>query len=52
MSHEYCQEIINDLEKLFTTEIGYDVIIYAGENENMKEFHVNSGILCARSQYF
>jgi len=55
MSHEcceYCQEVTNDFEKLLKTEIGYDVIIYAGENENIKEFHAHSGILCTRSQYF
>lgn len=52
MSHEYCQEVLNDFEKLLTTEIGYDVIIYAGENENMKEFHAHSSILCTRTQYF
>ncbi|RIA81365.1 BTB/POZ protein [Glomus cerebriforme] len=52
MSHEYCQEIINDFEKLLTTEIGYDVIIYAGENENIKEIHAHSNILSTRSLYF
>ena len=52
MSHEYCQEVLSDLEKLLTTEIGYDVVIYCGENENMKEFHAHSCILCTRSQYF
>ena len=52
MSYEYYQEVCNDLEKLLTTEIGFDGIIYAGENENMKEFHAHSGILSTRSQYF
>ncbi|GBC03014.1 hypothetical protein RclHR1_04930011 [Rhizophagus clarus] len=52
MSHEYYQEVVNDLEKLLSTEIGYDVIIYAGENEDAKELHVHSPILCTRSQYF
>ncbi|GBB93275.1 hypothetical protein RclHR1_02140028 [Rhizophagus clarus] len=52
MSQELFQEVINDLEKLLTTEIGYDVIIYAGENENIKELHAHSNILCTRSQYF
>jgi hypothetical protein len=52
MSHKYCQEVLNDFEKLLTTEIGFDVIIYAGENENMKELHAHSNILCTRSQYF
>ncbi|GBC47907.2 hypothetical protein GLOIN_2v1762218 [Rhizophagus irregularis DAOM 181602=DAOM 197198] len=52
MSFEYFQELSNDLEKLLTTEKGYDVIIYVGENENIKEFHAHSSILCTRSQYF
>jgi hypothetical protein len=52
MSYEYYQEVISDLEKLFTTEIGYDVIIYAGENKNIEELHAHSNILSTRSQYF
>ncbi|RGB42266.1 hypothetical protein C1646_751164 [Rhizophagus diaphanus] len=46
MSIEYWQENINDdYERLFETDEGYDVIIYAGENENIKEFHAHSIIL-------
>ncbi|GBC03006.1 hypothetical protein RclHR1_04930003 [Rhizophagus clarus] len=52
MSNEYFQEVLNDFEKLLTTEIGYDVIIYAGENENVKEFHAHSCILSTRTKYF
>jgi hypothetical protein len=52
MSFEYSHELVNDFEKLFTTEKEYDVIIHVGENENMKEFHAHSVILCTRSQYF
>jgi hypothetical protein len=52
MSFEYSQEVINDLEKLFETDEGYDVIIYAGENESAKEIHAFSNILRIRSQYF
>ncbi|RGB33200.1 hypothetical protein C1646_761978 [Rhizophagus diaphanus] len=52
MSYEYYQEVIIDLEKLFTTEIGYDVIIFAGENKNTEELHAHSNILSTRSQYF
>jgi len=52
MSFEYSQEIINDLEKLLEAEEEYNVIIYAGENENIKEFHAHSVILRARSPYF
>ncbi|CAB4384773.1 unnamed protein product [Rhizophagus irregularis] len=47
------QDNVNDdYEKLFETDEGYDVIIYAGENENVKELHAYSNILRIRSQYF
>ena len=45
-------ELSSDYEKLFETEIGYDVIIYAVEEPNVKEIHAHSNILCIRSQYF
>ena len=51
MSSKLWEELSNDYEKLFETEIGYDVI-YAGEEPNVKEFHAHSNILCIRSQYF
>ncbi|GBB87679.1 hypothetical protein RclHR1_14160005 [Rhizophagus clarus] len=52
MSFEYSQEVIDDLENLLETDEGYDVIIYAGENENVKEIHALSNILRIKSQYF
>ena len=52
MSSKFWAELSNDYEKLFETEIGYDIIIYAGEGSNVKEFHAHSNILCIRSQYF
>jgi hypothetical protein len=52
MSFDYSQEVISDLEKVLETNDGYDVIIYAGENENVKELRAHSNILCIRSQYF
>ena len=52
MTFESFQEISNDLEKLLENGKDYDVIIYAGENENMKEIHAHSLILSTRSQYF
>jgi hypothetical protein len=45
-------ELSSDYEKLFETEIGYDVIIYAGEEPNIKEIHAHSNILSIRSKYF
>ncbi|GES76303.1 BTB/POZ domain-containing protein [Rhizophagus clarus] len=52
MSSNFLAELSNDYKKLFETEIGYDVIIYAGEEPNVKEIHAHSNILCVRSQYF
>jgi hypothetical protein len=52
MFYEYSQEVSNDYEKLLETEKGHDVIIYAGENEDLKEIRAHSLILCTRSQYF
>ncbi|EXX78295.1 hypothetical protein GLOIN_2v1772252 [Rhizophagus irregularis DAOM 181602=DAOM 197198] len=52
MSSKFLTELSNDYEKLFETEIGYDVVIYAGEEPNVKEIHAHSSILCIRSKYF
>ena len=52
MTLECFQEVAKDLENLFDSEKDYDVIIYAGENENVKEIHAHSLILSTRSQYF
>ena len=51
-SSKFLVELSNDYKKLFETEIGYDVIIFAGEEPNVKEIHAHSNILCIRSQYF
>ena len=51
MSSKFWAELSSDYEKLFETEIGYDVI-YAGEEPNVKEIHAHSNILCIRSKYF
>ncbi|RIA85702.1 hypothetical protein C1645_808125 [Glomus cerebriforme] len=52
MSFEYFKEVANDFEQLLETDEEYDVIIYAGENENVKEIHAHSLVLRTRSQYF
>ena len=52
MSPKFLVELSSDYEKLFEAEIGYDVIIFAGEEQNIKEIHAHSNILCIRSQYF
>ncbi|POG76866.1 hypothetical protein GLOIN_2v851760 [Rhizophagus irregularis DAOM 181602=DAOM 197198] len=52
MSFEYLQEVSNDFENLLETDEEYDVIIYAGENEALKEIHAHSLVLRTRSQYF
>ena len=52
MSSKFWAELSGDYEKLFETELGYDVIIYAGEGQNVKEIHAHSNILSIRSLYF
>ena len=52
MSSKFLTELSSDYKKLFETEIGYDVIIYAGEEPNVREIHAYSNILCIRSQHF
>jgi len=52
MPFECPQEVINDCEILFKADEDYDVIIYAGENENVNEIHAHSLILRTRSPYF
>ena len=52
MSSKFWAELSNDYEKLFEEKIGYDVVIYAGEEPNIKEIHAHSNILSIRSQYF
>src|ERR1043166_5833879 len=37
------EELSSDYEKLFKTELRYDVIIYAGEEQNVREIHVIIG---------
>ena len=52
MSSKFWAELSNDYEKLFEEEFACDVIIYAGEEPNVKEIHAHSNILCIRSKYF
>ncbi|RGB38431.1 hypothetical protein C1646_665385 [Rhizophagus diaphanus] len=52
MTFECSHDVANDLEKLLGLEEGYDIIIYAGENENLQEIHAHSIILRVRSEYF
>src|ERR1044071_10383903 len=52
MSSKFLSELSSDYEKLFETGLGYDVIIYVGEEPNIKEIHAHSNILSIRSQYF
>jgi hypothetical protein len=51
-SSKFLTELSNDYEKLLEIGLGYDVIIYVGEEPNVKEIHAHSSILCIRSSYF
>ncbi|GBC05836.1 hypothetical protein RclHR1_06460007 [Rhizophagus clarus] len=52
MFSNFLTELTGDYKKLFESGFGYDVIIYAGEEPNIKEIHAHTNILCMRSQYF
>ena len=52
MTSKFLTELSNDYERLFENEMGYDVIIYVGEEPNVKEIHAHSNILSIRSKYF
>ena len=52
MTSKFLAELSSDYEKLFEAELGYDVIIYAGEEPNVKEIHAHPNILSIRSKYF
>ncbi|GBB91866.1 hypothetical protein RclHR1_01930008 [Rhizophagus clarus] len=52
MSSKFWADLSNDYEKILENGFGYDVIVYVGEEPNIKEFHLHSNILCYRSQYF
>ncbi|CAG8600155.1 11812_t:CDS:2 [Acaulospora morrowiae] len=45
-------DLINDIGSLLQSGQNYDVVIYAGEEPNTKEYLAHSLILCARSSYF
>lgn len=51
MSSKFWKDLSADYEGLLLRTEG-DVIIYAGEEPNVKEISAYSIILCARSQYF
>src|SRR5437016_5414557 len=52
MSVNFYEEIINNYKKLYETKESYDVKIYAGEKQNIKEFHVHSFVLKTQSEFF
>ncbi|CAG8583432.1 19921_t:CDS:2 [Cetraspora pellucida] len=46
------EDLAHDNERLLQSGKSYDVIIYAGEGDNSKEFHAHSLILSLQSPYF
>src|SRR5919205_1268159 len=52
MTENFLSDLSQDIGQLFSTGDNYDLIIQAGEGQNMKEFFVHSLILSARSTYF
>src|SRR3954453_9704413 len=52
MAENLLSELSQNIGQLFSTGDNYDLIIQAGEGQNMKEFFSHSLILSARSTYF
>ena len=52
MERNFLSELSHDIGQLLSTGDNYDLIIQAGEGQNMKEFFVHSLILSTRSTYF
>ena len=52
MTFEFYPELSQTFSKMLDYADDYNVIINVGENPNIKEFHVHSNILRARSPYF
>src|SRR5438045_4209950 len=52
MAEIFLSDLSQDIGQLFSTGDNYDLIIQAGEGQNMKEFFAHSLILSARSTYF
>ncbi|RGB43239.1 hypothetical protein C1646_681264, partial [Rhizophagus diaphanus] len=52
MAENFLLDLSQDIGQLLTTGDGHDLIIQAGEGQNMKEFFSHSLILSARSTYF
>src|SRR4051794_11662173 len=52
MAENFLSELSQDIGQLFSTGDNYDLIIQAGEGQDMKEFFAHSLILSARSTYF
>ena len=52
MKGYFLSDLSQDIGQLLSTGDNYDVIIQAGEGQNMKEFFAHSLILSARSTHF
>src|SRR5688572_5150231 len=52
MAENFLSDLSQDIGQLLSTGDNYDLIIQAGEGQNMKEFFAHSLILSARSTYF
>ncbi|GBB89889.1 hypothetical protein RclHR1_16720001 [Rhizophagus clarus] len=52
MTENHLLDLSQDIGQLLTSRDNYDLIIQAGEGQNMKEFSAHSLILSARSTYF
>ena len=52
MTENFLLDLSQDIGRIFSSGDNYDLIIQAGEDQNMKEFFAHSLILNVRSTYF
>ena len=52
MEGNFLSELSQDFGQLLSTRDNYDLIIQAGEGQNMRKFFAHSLILSVRSTYF
>ena len=52
MSTNFYTQHSKNFSELFESGRNFDLVLYAGDKQNRKEFKVHTQILCAQSTYF
>ena len=52
MSKTFHTRVLSNFSQLFESGKSFDLLLYAGSEQDRKEFKVHTQILCAQSTYF